>query len=199
MLEPINRTLAILLLTILTFFSAAPTYAHPGRMDKNGCHHNRKTGNYHCHRGSIKSTPKVTKNPKIIQGVASVIDGDTIEIHGVRIRLFGIDAPESKQICKTAGGSSFRCGRSAANGLAALIGRQTVSCTVKDTDKYGRSVSICRVGGTDVGSYLVSHGLAVAYRQYSKMYVSEEDNANHAHVGVWSGAFQMPWDWRHAH
>ena len=90
----IKQTSIILLMTMLSFLSVGDCQAHSGGLDKNGCHHNRKTHDYHCHRGTVQSTPKATKNPKVIQGVVSVIDGDTIEMHGIRIRLFGIDAPE---------------------------------------------------------------------------------------------------------
>ena len=50
-------------------------------------------------------------------GVASVIDGDTIEVHGQRIRLHGIDAPESRQLCRL-DGKPWQCGKDAANALA---------------------------------------------------------------------------------
>ena len=55
-----------------------------------------------------------------IIGRASVIDGDTIEIHGTRIRLFAIDAVESRQSCTTFGGQHWSCGRQAAFALADL-------------------------------------------------------------------------------
>ncbi|TIW00755.1 MAG: thermonuclease family protein, partial [Mesorhizobium sp.] len=47
--------------------------------------------------------------PQPIAGVASVIDGDTIEVHGQRIRFNGIDAPESKQYCDDAKGFEYPC------------------------------------------------------------------------------------------
>lgn len=79
---------------------------------------------------------------KIISGTASVIDGDTIEIHGQRIRLSAIDAIESLQPCILAGGKRWKCGRDAAFALSDKIGRAPLACEVKDIDRYGRSVSI---------------------------------------------------------
>src|SRR5215216_3569526 len=60
--------------------------------------------------------------------VGSVIDGDTLEIHGTRIRLWGIDAPESSQLCRGEDSSQYRCGAQAANDLSAYIARRPVNC-----------------------------------------------------------------------
>jgi endonuclease YncB( thermonuclease family) len=70
-----------------------------------------------------------------IAGIASVIDGDTIEIHGQRIRLHGIDAPESGQTCLDADGRTWRCGQRAALALQDLIRRRTVACDDRDVDR----------------------------------------------------------------
>jgi endonuclease YncB( thermonuclease family) len=70
-----------------------------------------------------------------IVGIASVIDGDTIEIHGQRIRLFGIDAPESSQLCVRPTGERWRCGQRASFALADRIGRATVRCEPRDVDR----------------------------------------------------------------
>jgi endonuclease YncB( thermonuclease family) len=82
-----------------------------------------------------------------IIGRASVIDGDTIEIRGQRIRLFGIDAPESRQTCTDAQGAGYRCGQRAAQALDYRISESPVTCEPKDKDRYGRIVAVCRAYG----------------------------------------------------
>lgn len=130
-----------------------------------------------------------------LSGRASVIDGDTIEIHGRRIRLFGIDAPESRQLCE-ADGKPYRCGQHAALALADHIGQRTVRCEQRDIDRYGRFVAVCRVAGEDIGAWLVAEGWALAFRRYSTDYVDEEDAARTARAGIWRGTFELPWEWR---
>ena len=129
-------------------------------------------------------------------GVASVIDADTIEIHGQRIRLHGIDAPEGGQTCLDAAGRNWRCGQRAALALQDLIGRRPVTCDERDVDRYGRIVGRCLVGEVDINGWLVTQGLALAYRRYSHDYVAAEDEARAAGRGMWAGTFEPPWEWR---
>ncbi len=84
----------------------------------------------------------------------SVVDGDTIEIHGQRIRFHGIDAPESAQTC-VADGTRWPCGAKATEALADKIGQRQVTCEQRDTDRYGRTVATCSVDDTDLGDWLV--------------------------------------------
>jgi endonuclease YncB( thermonuclease family) len=131
-----------------------------------------------------------------IVGRASVIDGDTLEIRGIRIRFHGVDAPESAQTCQSSDGKAFRCGQQAALALSSKIGTATVSCEQKDVDRYKRIVAVCSAGGEDLNAWLVQQGHALAYRQYSTDYVGQENDARKAKRGVWAGNFTPPWDWR---
>ena len=139
--------------------------------------------------------PVRTAMAQELVGTATVIDGDTIDIHGQRIRFHGIDAPESKQMCE-AGGASYRCGQKSALALSDRIGRATVSCKGKDVDRYGRIVAVCFKGQEDLNAWMVSQGWAVSYRRYSEDYVIQENAARAAAIGMWAGQFVMPWDWR---
>ena len=130
-----------------------------------------------------------------VSGQARVIDGDSLEIGGTRIRLFGIDAPERGQGCQ-AGGELWICGGLARLRLEERISGRTVVCEEKDRDRYGRVVAVCRAGGEDLNAWMVSEGFALAYRRYSRAYVDEEAGAKSARAGVWRGEFVPPWDWR---
>ena len=70
-----------------------------------------------------------------ITGQPRVIDGDTIEIAGQRIRLHGIDAPESRQLCRR-DGQRWRCGKDATSALKAFLGSRPVSCEELGRDRY---------------------------------------------------------------
>jgi endonuclease YncB( thermonuclease family) len=144
----------------------------------------------------LLSSPALAIEP--ITGRASVTDGDTVVIHGTRIRLFGIDAPESAQLCQDAAGKDYRCGQRAALALADRIGEATISCEPRDTDRYGRTVAVCRKGTEDLNAWMVQQGLATAYQRYSHDYVPAEANARASKRGLWAGTFDPPSDWRRA-
>ncbi len=131
-----------------------------------------------------------------IAGTASVIDADTLEIRGERIRLVGVDAPESGQKCLDVSRKFVRCGTVAANALDKWIDRASVSCEIEGKDRYGRLLGQCRVRGQNVQEWLVGNGHAVAYRSFSTVYVPAELKARKAGAGIWAGEFVMPWDWR---
>lgn len=134
-----------------------------------------------------------------LTGQVSVIDGDTIEIHGERIRILDIDAPESRQTCTREDGMVWRCGQKASLALSDWIGSRTVRCDTTRKDRYGRWLARCAVGGTDIAEWLAEEGWAVPYRDCKCEVVRDAaDRARAASAGIWSGDFQMPWDWRKA-
>jgi endonuclease YncB( thermonuclease family) len=130
-----------------------------------------------------------------LSGQASVVDGNTIDIRGTRIRLAGVDAPEGAQVCREAG-KPWRCGQYAGLALTDFLGRRVVRCQGWEQDGYDRLVAICTLGDQDIGAWLVMNGLALADRQSPENYIRHEELAAGQRKGLWSGQFDMPWDWR---
>ncbi len=131
-----------------------------------------------------------------IVGVARVVDGDTIDVAGERIRLEGIDAPETGQSCQTAGGQAWPCGKVASEKLRTLIGKSTVSCSERGRDRYDRVLAYCSAGDVALNEAMVASGYAWAFVKYSRAFVSVEAAARDARIGVWQGSAQAPWDYR---
>ena len=131
-----------------------------------------------------------------IAGSPIITDGDTIKIINKRIRLHGIDAPESKQLCKK-NSKKYRCGIIATEALVKKINKNQVRCIVQDRlDKYKRYIGVCFVEAINLNQWMVRNGHAVAYRRYSKDYIKDEDYAKKNKLGLWSGDFINPEKWR---
>jgi len=130
-----------------------------------------------------------------LEGLGRVIDGDTLDVGTVRVRLHGIDAFERNQMCDGRQGS-WACGAAATDALKSSAEGRRLICRVLDTDRYGRKVSRCERNGVDVARALVADGLALAYRRYSRDYVAEETAAQAGGVGAWAGSFDRPEQWR---
>lgn len=133
-----------------------------------------------------------------LAGHARVIDGDTIEIAGRRIRLEGIDAPETAQRCPHRWSQTWPAGRHAARVLARMIAGQVVSCRRRGRDAYGRLLAACRVGDLELNSEMVRRGLAWAFVRYSRRYVAVERQARAARVGIWQRPCTPAWIYRRA-
>jgi endonuclease YncB( thermonuclease family) len=181
---------AIFLIYLFPWF----VQAHPGATDAQGCHVNHKINEKHCH-GDHQA--KISQKPnQVLSGVPLVVDGDTIRIKSQKIRLFGIDAPESKQTCDKHG-QSWQCGVDATARLKDLIRHNPVRCEIKDKDRYGRLVGICFVNDIEINAWMVRNGYAVAYRQYGgARYDQEEALAKQEGQGVWGSEFMLPEEFR---
>ena len=114
-----------------------------------------------------------------------IIDGDTINLNGEKIRFLGIDTPEV-----------ILCGIEARKLLIKKIGKNEVQCTKEGKDQYKRTLAECFVKDLSLSSFLVREGYAFAYRKYSKKFVNDEDYARKNNLGMWSMRFEYPWDWR---
>ncbi|EAW0584939.1 thermonuclease [Campylobacter upsaliensis] len=120
--------------------------------------------------------------------VSKVIDGDTIEllaktskenpynhITKLKIRLYGIDAPELKQAY----------GKEAKEFLSALVLKQEVSLIIENKDKYDRFVGTLFLKGQDINKEMVKNGYAHAYESFSKKYLAEQADAKMFKLGLW--------------
>jgi endonuclease YncB( thermonuclease family) len=128
-------------------------------------------------------------------GSAAAIDGDSLTVSGIEVRLFGIDAPEGKQHCSR-DGQVWPCGEAAAGKLRSLVEGHTVSCRARGRDSYGRAVSVCHAGGVELNRAMVTYGWATAYRAYAQDYVADETRAKAARLGIWDSTFEQPADFR---
>lgn len=140
----------------------------------------------------LPEAPFSPDGPALTGSVERVADGDTIEIAGQRIRLLGLDAPETKQTCGTAAGGSWECGRIAAERMRELTRGRSLSCRPEGHDKYARLLAVCLDGKSDIAEVLVGEGLAVATDRYR----AAEAGARAGKRGVWQGAFVTPAEWR---
>ena len=209
-------------LAFVVVLTASPVWAHPGGRAADGCHYCQTNcakwgeveGERHCHRDRQKArshrnvqpsarqpqaaSERIRNIPIEIRGSAPrIIDADTLEVAGQRVRLQGIDAPESARACRRTTGHRYRCGESATQALRKRVDTGAVTCTIEGRDRYNRALGVCYAAdGTDLNGWLVRQGYALAYRRYSTKYVPEEDQARAARAGIWADEFVPPWAWR---
>lgn len=132
-----------------------------------------------------------------VLGIPQIVDGDTLYVDAHKIRLSGIDAPETDQVCLNATGQTSSCGIEAKKELEKHFSGGQVTCKLTGTDRYRRSLGDCFLKGESMSHWLVRHGWALAFRRYSTEFIPDEDYARGRKAGIWAGAFIAPWDWRH--
>ena len=174
-------------------------FSHPGGLDKQGCHTNRKTGEYHCHQESAVSSPKGSPSPVLPQHTESepaqvfvmkVIDGDTIELsNGEKIRLIGVDTPETKHPTKPVqyfGKEATAFTKKMAEGKQVKL-----EYDWQRTDKYGRTLAyVYLLDGTFLNAEIIKQGYGFAYTKFPFKYLEEfrqyEREAREQKRGLWA-------------
>ncbi len=137
-----------------------------------------------------------TADPATISGIARIVDGDTLDVGAIRIRLHGIDAPEAGQTCQRANGRSWACGTEATNRLADLAEGRNVECQALDRDAYGRVIATCQAGDVHLNQTMIAEGLAWAFVRFSDDYAELEGEVRATRVGIWAGEAEEPWTYR---
>lgn len=137
---------------------------------------------------------------QVIYGDSRIIDGDTIKVGIERIRLEGIDAPETDQTCKCSGKTVY-CGREATTALVEYVGKDEIFCETEKRDRYGRLVGECFINRNgnkiNLNKWMVANGYAVAYIQYSRRFAAEEKKAKRESLGFWAcERFEEPAQYR---
>lgn len=139
--------------------------------------------------------------PVKIQGqTLTIADGDSFAIGTRKLRLDGIDAPEYRQTCTDAAGRTWECGKASRGSLENFLREPGLTCTAGAIDKYGRSIAICsNARRADISAAQVSAGMAVSDEYFAiRSYGEEEDEAQTARRGLWTGEFLRPDEWRAA-
>ena len=201
-----KRAARAALLTLLTGCMLAPaSLAHPGAVDKEGCHVDRSTNERHCHPERLRARqlhtcdlqrpPRARQEGVFYGPVIRVTDGDTFEVkvQGVVMdfRLAEVDAPESDQ----------PYGKQARDELAALIAGKDLVLVPLDTDRYGRTVAFVWSGDRCINRQIVERGAGWFYSKYStSAYLYDvEETARASRRGLWALPARdrvEPWTWR---
>lgn len=121
-----------------------------------------------------------------------VTDGDTIKNNGRTYRLWGIDAPETKQTCA----DGWEAGKEATKTMADLVRGRTIECFDVTQDRYGRTVALCFANEINLSLEMVRAGMAWAFVRYSSDYVVQEAEAKAAGLGVHGHQCERAWDYR---
>ena len=130
------------------------------------------------------SPPPLTQ----ISGTARVTDGVSLSVHGRKVRLFGVRAPEARDLCSTSDSTAPRpCSDEARGALSAqLAANDQISCRVPPGQRAPVPAAVCHdANGTDLGGMLVADGFALADPTQSYDYFGAEAAARQLRRGLW--------------
>ncbi len=131
-----------------------------------------------------------------IRGGVRVLDGDSIEIQGVRMDLDGIDAPEPGQRCQKKDDRDYDCGELATRALRTIIGGRRATCDAVGRTTEGLPLARCRLGRRDLAREMIAMGWALAPEGAPAGYSEAQSAAEAKGEGLWVGRFIPPWEWR---
>ena len=141
----------------------------------------------------------IAHNHFTISGKAKIIDGDSIIINKKEIRLYGIDAPEYKQICYDKNNQPYKCGITALNYLKKTTKNKKLKCYISGKDYYDRYLSTCfyqqKEKWHNINEQMVNSGWATSYSNKSKYYPLML-KAKLNKKGIWQGKFLNPKQYR---
>ena len=126
-----------------------------------------------------------------VGGAGRASDGDSLRLGEQRVRLLGLDAPELNQTCRR-DGAIWPCGQAARDRMAQLLRSGDLDCRPEGRDKYDRLLARCSIGSQDLGGRMVAEGWALSSGDYDR----EQRAAQAAGLGIWSGSFVPPREWR---
>ncbi len=132
---------------------------------------------------------------------ATAKDGDTLIFGGKAWRLYGIDAPEYRQVCKDKNDRDWPCGKAARTQLETFVLSGNLVCHPQAEDRYGRMIARCASASTaDLAEAMASAGLAISPAERGRAaYEDAESSARNAKRGIWQGKFDTPAEWRKQH
>ncbi|MDD3287810.1 MAG: thermonuclease family protein [Alphaproteobacteria bacterium] len=145
---------------------------------------------------ALPSTARAETGTLTHRGTLSVIDGDTIYIGDIKLRLLCLDAVELHQTCLDKNGAEYACGDMALQALQDAIADRPVTCKSTAQDKYSRPLANCQTDSGDLSYEVVKRGWAISSCKSTK---KAEEQAKAKKLGIWQGSFEIPWKWRRSH
>ncbi len=145
---------------------------------------------------------------------ANAIDGETLFMRGIEVKLFGIDAVERDQVCQDRAGNDYPCGSVATQALQERVANQDVVCWPLYAISAQKVLGMCAVqdpGGAMPGSpdefreifaddslsrVQVERGHALSVGVGEEIYADEQNQAQTLRLGIWQGSFELPANWR---
>ena len=133
-----------------------------------------------------------------ISGKAFALDGDSLTIKKIKIRLNRIDAPEFSQECLNAKSQQYQCGLVSKNFLIDLVKNQEVVCYYQKLDIYNRILGDCYIDKLNINNHLLANGMAIIYdfNDATSQEIELEKIAKEQQKGIWQGPFELPKTYR---